>query len=387
LLLLIYEEAYNDAELEAALRKDYPSLEDLRKAIPGLILRHNLHGIDIDLRATQIAALALWLRCQRAYQSMNLQNGQRPPITRSNIVCAEPMPGDKDMLREFTAGLQPKVLGQLVEEVFDKMKLAGEAGSLLKIEEDIKAAAVKVKNDYVLWKKQQDAAAGFLLKEYAPKAEPDLFDFAALGDEAFLERAEEEIVNALRCYAQLVGEGSVYRRKLFAEDAGRGFAFIDVCRKRYDVVVMNPPFGEANVSTIEYMNSKYEGWFYNILSAFLFRSWELTRPLGLVGSIFDRTVIIKSSYDDFRNTFFLNGRKIQNAADTGWDVLDANVETFCMTMNSLLPDDIAIFFDLRREPSLSKRKLLLDAVYGSNVGRLHYNETLSSTVAFRELPN
>ena len=29
---------------------------------PGLILAHNLHGIDIDLRATQIAALALWLR-------------------------------------------------------------------------------------------------------------------------------------------------------------------------------------------------------------------------------------------------------------------------------------------------------------------------------------
>ena len=32
--------------------------------------RLNLHGIDIDLRATQIAALALWLRCQRAYQDM-----------------------------------------------------------------------------------------------------------------------------------------------------------------------------------------------------------------------------------------------------------------------------------------------------------------------------
>ena len=60
----------------------------------GLILAHNLHGIDIDLRATQIAALALWLRCQRAYQEMGLKK-DRPKITRSNIVCAEPMPGEE----------------------------------------------------------------------------------------------------------------------------------------------------------------------------------------------------------------------------------------------------------------------------------------------------
>lgn len=60
-----------------------------------------------------------------------------PPITRANIVCAEPMPGEMDLLKEFTATLQPKVLGQLVEVVFQKMKLAGEAGSLLEIEEDM----------------------------------------------------------------------------------------------------------------------------------------------------------------------------------------------------------------------------------------------------------
>ena len=98
--------------------------------MPGLILAHNLYGIDIDLRATQIAALALWLRCHRAYQEEEIKK-DRPRITRSNIVCAEPMPGEKEMLKEFVADLQPKVLGHLVEVVFDKMKLAGEAGSLL----------------------------------------------------------------------------------------------------------------------------------------------------------------------------------------------------------------------------------------------------------------
>ena len=61
----------------------------------------------------------------------------RPKITRSNFVCAEPMPGEEQMLKEFVGQLEPKLLGQVVEVVFDKMKLAGEAGSLLKIEEEI----------------------------------------------------------------------------------------------------------------------------------------------------------------------------------------------------------------------------------------------------------
>ncbi|MEH1891212.1 MAG: hypothetical protein V7K92_17765 [Nostoc sp.] len=81
----------------------------------------------------QIAALALWLRAQRAYQEMGIKKN-RPKITKSNIVCAEPMPGEKELLDEFVAELQPTVLGQLVQVVFEKMKLAGEAGLLLIIE-------------------------------------------------------------------------------------------------------------------------------------------------------------------------------------------------------------------------------------------------------------
>ena len=78
LLETIYEEAYEDPELGPNLQKDYATLADLKKAVPGLILAHNLHGIDIDLRATQIAALALWLRAQRAYQVTEYQEHRTP---------------------------------------------------------------------------------------------------------------------------------------------------------------------------------------------------------------------------------------------------------------------------------------------------------------------
>src|SRR5262249_55310718 len=109
---------------------------------------HNLHGIDIDLRATQIAALALWLRAQRSYQQQGFKVSGRPRITRSKVVCAEPMPGERELLEEFIATIKPKLLGQLVRVVFDKMALAGEAGSLLPIDEEIRATVAEAKKQW-----------------------------------------------------------------------------------------------------------------------------------------------------------------------------------------------------------------------------------------------
>nr|MBC8444497.1 SAM-dependent methyltransferase [Chloroflexota bacterium] len=138
LLLTIYDEAYDDPDLGPALQADYPERDTFRQRdVPRLILAHNLHGIDIDLRACQIAAMALWLRAQRSWAKMGVKMRDRPRVEQINIVCAEPMPGEYDLLGEFCRELQPAVLGNLVREVWEKMKLAGEAGALLKIEQEI----------------------------------------------------------------------------------------------------------------------------------------------------------------------------------------------------------------------------------------------------------
>ena len=51
LLLIIYEEAYDDPDLGPKLYKRITPRRTTCGGLPGLILRHNLHGIDIDLRA------------------------------------------------------------------------------------------------------------------------------------------------------------------------------------------------------------------------------------------------------------------------------------------------------------------------------------------------
>ena len=204
LLFTIYEEAYADFDLGPTLQKEYPKLEELRRDAPGLILTHNLHGIDIDLRASQIAALALWLRLSAGLSKRwGLKQG-RPKITRSNFVCAEPMPGERNMLEDFVKQVEPKLLGQLVEVVFDSMQLAGEAGSLLKIEEEIQGAVAEAKLQF----DKGGLPVQQTLFDEPIESSVRRFAVRGLSDASFFEQAEGKVVDALRRYAEKAQNGN-----------------------------------------------------------------------------------------------------------------------------------------------------------------------------------
>ena len=164
LLLLIYEEAWADETAPKSgatggtLRHDYPSLGELRKAVPELILRHNLHGVDIDPRCAQIAQLALWMRAQRAFKEAGIPRTERPIIRRANIVIAEPMPGERKLVEEFAATLRPAIIGNLFEEIVSEMRLAGEMGPLLQIERKL---AISIERARMAFMEQQKHAEGF----------------------------------------------------------------------------------------------------------------------------------------------------------------------------------------------------------------------------------
>ena len=301
-LPLLPEEAWEDSDSPPSkttgntLRGDYKTLEDLRKAVPKLIIEHNLHGIDIDPRAVQIAALALWLRAQKTWKNLGLKPKERPRITKSNIVTAEPMPGEEDLRQEFLASLDSES-AQLVKLVFDKMELAGEAGSLLRIEEDIREAIREV---YAGW-------GGM----YAAQ------------DEERWQKAEERILSSLREYAERVENGGGLRRRLFAEDAARGFAFVDLCRKRFDVVLMNPPFGDPSKPSKPYIEKAYPRTKNDVYAAMVERGLELLEPRGMLGAITSRTGFFLTSFRKWREEILLKEARPTVFADLGNGVMDA----------------------------------------------------------------
>lgn len=302
----IYEEAWDNGSCPA-LQEAYESKDEFLKDVPRLIIEHNIHGIDIDPRAVQIAGLSLWLRAQKAWQARGVKPADRPRVRRSNIVCAEPMPGSPEMLEEFVATLNPPLLGELVKTVFDKMQLAGEAGSLLKIEEEIRTAIDTARKE---WIKQQG----------------DLFRRKDGGQEEFFDTAEQQVIDALRAYAEQVDADS-YQRRLFADDAARGFAFIDLCRKRYDAVVMNPPFGAFSKASKSYAAKAFPNSANDIFAAFIDRFLESLYLNGRLGAITSRTGFFIASFADWRADVICENTQLHCFSDLGGGVMDdATVE-------------------------------------------------------------
>ena len=303
------------------------------REVPRLIVGCNIHGIDIDPRAVQIAGLSLWLRAQRAWHQAGVKPADRPRISRSNLVCAEPMPGEKHLLSEFVEQQFPAserpAFGFLLEKIFDHMTLAGEAGSLLRIEEEIRAAIGEAKR---VWRKGPRHEQGTLFPEVTATPEQGAMrlDLSGITDEQFWARAEQRIYDALKAYAEQAENGGGFQRRLFVDDAAQGFAFIDLCRRRYDVAVMNPPFGEFPPSVVDYVCAKIPGGRNDIYSAMILRLADyLMQHGGRLGAITSRAFVVGRDLRDYRKALIRDDNlHLSVFLDLGAGVLDgAMVET------------------------------------------------------------
>ena len=297
LLLAIYEEAYADPESPKSeatgktLAEDYPSLDALRIAAPGLVLAHNLHGVDIDPRCAQIAQLALWMRAQRAYRDFGIARGERAQIRRTNIVVAEPLVADEQLAKEFVAKLGDVELGRVFTSLVESLSLAGDLGLLLRVEKLVKQPA-----------KGQ-------LKLLAPP--------------------EERIRDALDRFVREEESATNTRRRLFADDTAHGVALLGVAERKFDTVLMNPPFGDFVGRSHQEAKKQYPAGANDIFTAMVLRGRELLSDGGRLGAITSRAFSLGRDHRRFRETLLGEaGHRLALLLDLGGGVLDqALVET------------------------------------------------------------
>ncbi len=335
LLLTIYDEAWESGEsgiksqlTDRTLREEYPDRADLRRAIPALIVEHNLYGVDIDPRCAQIAALALWLRAQRAWKDFGFSVSERPRIGRTHIVVAEPMPGDAVMVEEFAKQLDPPLLRDLFKKMVEEMRLAGELGALLRVEQAIASELHRGREQFVSEKK----ITGFL-PGMAPIRKQGELDLSGIDDDGFFHEADELIDKALRDFAESASSGVIVRRRLFAGDAAQGMALIDLVRTRFDVVLMNPPFGAASLAAKKEFRKAYPRTKNDIYAAFVERGVQLLHSHGLLGAITSRTGFFLSSFRKWREEILLKEAPPVVFADLGYGVLDSamvEVAAYCL---------------------------------------------------------
>lgn len=307
LLLAIYEEAYADPESPKSdatgktLAEDYPSLDALKRAVPGLVLAHNLHGVDIDPRCAQIAQLALWMRAQKACRDFGIGRAERAQIRRSNIVVAEPLVADEQLAREFVAKLGDAELGRVFMSLVESLSLAGDLGLLLKVEKLV----------------SRDVARGKTGDLFAPP--------------------EERIRTALARFVSDEGGRANTPRRLFADDAAHGVALLGVAETHFDTVLMNPPFGAGSTRAKNDFEKAYPRTKNDVFAAFVERGIELLSSRGRLGAITSRTGFFLSSFQQWREELLLRTAPPVVFADLGHGVLDsAMVETaaYCLEAQS-----------------------------------------------------
>lgn len=303
LLLAIYEEAYADPDSPRSeatghtLAEDYPSVDAFRGAVPGLILARNLHGVDIDPRCAQIAQLALWMRAQKAYRDLGVGRADRAQIRRSNIVVAEPLVADGQIAEEFLAKLGNVELGRVFTSLVESLNLAGDMGLLLRVETLVKSA-----------RKQGEM--------FAPP--------------------EERIRAALDRFVREEASATSTRRRLFADDAAHGVALLGVAEKKFDTVLMNPPFGSGSIRAKKDFEKAYPRTKSDVYAAFVERGIELLASRGRLGAITSRTGFFLSSFQKWREEVLLKQAPPAVFADLGAGVLDsAMVETAAYCLEAL----------------------------------------------------
>ena len=105
----------------------------------------------------------------------------------------------------------------------------------------------------------------------------------------------------------------------------RGFAFVDLCHKRYDVVLMNPPFGLGLKRNFEWLKSAYPHGYVDLLSAFVTRTTDIC--CGFVGAITSRSILVTKKLERLRTTYLIP--RMTTLLDLGWPVMDGATVLSC----------------------------------------------------------
>ncbi len=160
--------------------------------------------------------------------------------------------------------------------------------------------------------------------------------------------------------------------RLLAAEADDALRLVEVVRQRYDVVLMNPPFGEPVPETKTHLRAAYP-WLptkdYNLLAAFVGRGIELCKADGYLGAITSRAGMFLATFEQWRRQVLLGNRLI-TVADLGLGVMDqALVEAAAYVIGPGRPRDTheTTFIRLLKDPD---RATALSAAIHANRTRL-----------------
>jgi hypothetical protein len=335
--------------------------------IPAMILRHNLYGVDIDLRAVQLAGLSLFIKAKLALSQAEGTANPNAHISHLNLVVADAvLPADGARQRFLDQYKDDKVVQDAVRQVLDEMANVAEVGSLLRVEERLRDILAKAGHAAVrdLDPRRQKALPGF---EEAPR-QLSLAELPeAVPEEWGAHYTVARLLGDLRAFAAEAFQTHDLNAQLFAEEAEKSVHLLDVFLNDYDVVVMNPPYGDTTSAAKSYLRSIYPETKNDIYAAFFERAIDLVeRAEGLVGALTSKTFMSLPTYQGLRENIILAKAPPRVLLDLGFNVLDDAIVDTAATALSIYGQTKGVFVRLWQfDPELREDRFR-NALYNLN---------------------
>lgn len=259
-----------------------------------LIIAHNLHGIDLDDRAVQLAQLGLYIKVKRKKRSARIEH--------FNIVSSDfflPDYADVKYLFETDEPLSPE-LERIVIDLWSDLQQAYKFGALIRLEEKF---SMRLHG---------------LVQQFS-NIQVQLFQEKTLANyERFRKNLFVNLQKAITFNTAKQGQTFLNTK---TQDA---ITFLQLLTQKYDVAVANPPytdsadFGPELKNFIEANYKKPYKFNTNLYAAFIKRCCELTDETGFVALIHPHSFMFIKTFQDVRK-YIIENTYINIMVDYGLD--------------------------------------------------------------------
>lgn len=279
--------------------------------IPKLIIENNLHGIDLDDRAVQIAQLGLYIKARKKQRSGSLM--------KFNVVSSDFFLPDYEVVRHiFEEGTnldQPQKA--LIADIWTDLQSAYKFGSLIRLDEKLKSRFSELVS-----KREQGQPQLFSDQELGIKPIPVQRDLFLEQD---IEQEREISASFFRNLKIAVEQYANTESSAFLVSKTRdAITFLELLTTEYDVATANPPYTDSadfGADLKDFIENNYKKPYKfntNLYAAFIKRCYEFTSEDGKIAMIHPHTFMFIKTFEDMRKVM-INKTHIDVLVDYGLD--------------------------------------------------------------------
>jgi hypothetical protein len=179
------------------------------------------------------------------------------------------------------------------------------------------------------------------------------------------------------------------RRRLFADDAEQGIGLLSIAEKSFDIVLMNPPFGEPTKAAKKTGNAHLASCDDDLGAAFVHAAATRWARRGVTGVVSSSTLWFKHTLSQWRQQVLVGDESaIRFGAHLGGQVLDnAKVGAAAMVLGTPCENAKAVFFRCHRDKD--KARALAESINDRRRGTDRppaYSVAVAALRAYRKSP-